>query len=85
MASWPRACSARCISLTSEFSVRVRGELPEQALQGVLEGMLDSGETWRSKAARRAAAKARIAGTRSRRAAAVARTCASCSSARARS
>src|SRR5262249_15005663 len=30
--------------LPSEFSVRVRGELPEAALSGVLEGRLDSGE-----------------------------------------
>ncbi len=30
--------------LSSEFSIRVRGELPEQALRGVLEGRLDSGE-----------------------------------------
>lgn len=30
--------------LESEFSVRVRGELPEQALSGVLDGSLDSGE-----------------------------------------
>ena len=29
--------------LSSEFSVRVRGEMPEQALNGVLEGMLDNG------------------------------------------
>jgi 23S rRNA pseudouridine2605 synthase len=29
--------------LSSEFSVRVRGELPEQALRGVLDGILDSG------------------------------------------
>jgi 23S rRNA pseudouridine2605 synthase len=31
-------------ALNSEFSVRIRGELPEHALQGVLEGALDSGE-----------------------------------------
>jgi 23S rRNA pseudouridine2605 synthase len=30
--------------LVSSFSVRVRGELPEQALRGVLDGALDSGE-----------------------------------------
>lgn len=30
--------------LSSEFSIRVRGELPEQGLKGVLEGTLDSGE-----------------------------------------
>lgn len=30
--------------LESEFSVRVRGELPELALKGVLEGQLDNGE-----------------------------------------
>jgi len=30
--------------LNSEFSVRVRGEMPETALQGVLEGTLDRGE-----------------------------------------
>jgi 23S rRNA pseudouridine2605 synthase len=29
--------------LSSEFSVRVRGEMPEQALKGVLDGVLDSG------------------------------------------
>lgn len=30
--------------LISDFSIRVRGELPEQALRGVIEGVLDSGE-----------------------------------------
>jgi 23S rRNA pseudouridine2605 synthase len=32
-------------SLTSELSVRVRGELTEQQIAGVMGGMLDSGET----------------------------------------
>jgi 23S rRNA pseudouridine2605 synthase len=31
-------------SLTSEFSVRVKGELEDRALAGILEGILDSGE-----------------------------------------
>jgi 23S rRNA pseudouridine2605 synthase len=34
----------RVHQLSSEFSVRVRGELTEQAVRGVLEGILDSGE-----------------------------------------
>ena len=73
----------RVHALTSEFGVRVRGELNESQLAAMLLASSTAANTCRCKAARRPVARRRTAGTRSARAARAASKCGSCSSARA--